>query len=142
MESERIPPTENQTPTLEMELPSNNQQEESTGPNPTTDTKQTEDTISKLDDITQSIEQRAKAVDETLKGVTDFFGAFHKTIEKINKRLDDMEAKLPHTITKPKPTIKGYYDFDTKTRTYLNKEAANEYSRGKETLDIINRVMK
>lgn len=141
MESERIPPTENQSQTPEVELP-NNTQEESTAPNPTIDAKQAEDTLSKLDDITQSIEQRAKAVDDTLKGVSDFFGAFNKTIEKINKRLDDMEAKLPHTITKPKPTVKGYYDFDTKTRTYLNKETQTEYTRGREALDVVNRILK
>lgn len=133
-EKEKLPPPE--TPTEEK---SNPPEIEAPTPEPI---NREEAIFAKLNEITATIEQRAKAAEESLKGVNDFFNSFTKTVEKINTRLDDVESKLPHTLTKAKPKVSGYYDFDTKAHAYLNQEAQTEYTRGREALDVINRILK
>lgn len=139
-EKEKLPPPE--TPTVETpkEEPSNDTPEVEQ-PNPEPE-NQGDDIIAKLNALTASIEKRAKAAEESLKGVNDFFQSFTKTVEKINTRLDDVESKLPHTLTKAKPNVSGYYDFDPKAHAYLNREAQTEYTRGREALEVINRILK
>lgn len=139
-EKEKLPPPE--TPAVEApkEETSNNTPEAPTPtPEPTTEG---DDILAKLNALTATIEQRAKAAEQSLKGVNDFFQSFTKTVEKINTRLDDVESKLPHTLTKAKPKVSGYYDFDPKAHAYLNKEAQTEYTRGREALEVINRILK
>lgn len=93
-------------------------------------------------DLLNKLEEKTLVLNKTIDALGGFLKGFDKTVDKINSRLDALEDKLPKQISRPKPTIKGYYDWDEKSRNYINEAAKTDYSKARETIDIIKGMMK
>lgn len=127
-----IPPAEDDT------TPTDEGSEEADLPNPPEESQRDQ----KVNDLLDRLDSKAQALDKTLESIGGFFKGFEKTIGKINQRLDNIEDKLPKEISKPKPSVKGYYDWDAKANTFINQAAKTDYERAKETIDIIKGLMQ
>lgn len=126
--------------------PENEPQEESINPNQSNETPSNEAELPpeavNANELLDKLEEKTKVLTKTLDSINGFCRGFEATVDKINKRLDMLEDKLPKTISKPKPAIKGYYNWDEKTNTFINQAAKTEYAKAKETIDIINSLVK
>lgn len=101
-----------------------------------------EEVNSNPQELLNKLEEKTLVLNKTIDALGGFLKGFDKTVDKINSRLDALEDKLPKQISRPKPTIKGYYDWDEKSRNYINEAARTDYSKARETIDIIKGMMK
>lgn len=128
--------------------PENEPQEESTNPNQSNETPTPSNEAElppeavNANELLDKLDEKTKVLTKTIDNLNGFFKGFEATVDKINKRMDMLEDKLPKTISKPKPAIKGYYNWDEKTNTFINQAAKTEYAKAKETIDIINSLVK
>lgn len=88
------------------------------------------------------LEEKAEKLGKVMDGIAGFVKHFDSTIEQVKKRLEDIEGKLPQTITPNRATIKGYYNFDDKKRTFVDSQARSEYDTAKELIGIIDQWAK
>lgn len=130
-ETQVIPPEE-ETPQVEEE-----RKEESSIPE-----RKEEELKSDPQELLNKLEEKTLVLNKTIDALGGFLKGFDKTVDKINSRLDALEDKLPKQISRPKPTVKGYYDWDEKSRNYINEAAKTDYNKARETIDIIKGMMK
>lgn len=88
------------------------------------------------------LEEKAEKLGKVMDGIAGFVKHFDSTIEQVKKRLQDIEDKLPQTITPNRATVKGYYNFDEKKRTFVDAQARSEYDTAKELIGIIDQWAK